>query len=291
MMPVKNRILTICLTRLLLIISFIFAASVQAADNPSYMISAANPHAAKAGLLMLSRGGSAVDAAIATQAMLTLAEPQSSGIGGGAFALHFNAADKTLETYDGRETAPAGVRDTHFLHPDKSKMKFYEAVVGGHAVGAPGVLAMLKKAHEKHGILPWADLFAPTIQLAEDGFAISERLHFLLNRDKFLKTKAAAAAYFYHADGSAKAVGTVLKNPELADSLRKIAHGGIDAFYNGPIAKKIIAAVTADAARPGLLSLSDLGRYEAKNPLQHPSRRKKRGCGASGYRRRPAHLL
>ncbi len=257
-----------------------FATTAKAASKPTFMISAANIHAAKAGQQMLAKGGSAIDAAIATQMVLTLVEPQSSGIGGGAFMLHFDAKTKKLETYDGREMAPAAVKEDHFLKDDGTKMQFYEAVVGGLAVGAPGVLAMMKKAHQEHGELPWKDLFAPAIMLAEGGFAISERLHYLLNRDKFLITKPVAAGYFYQADGTAKPEGTILKNPELAASLKLIAENGIDAFYKGSIAKKIVAAVQGDKTNPGLLSMADLSAYHTKKrqPVCAPYRQWK-VCG------------
>ncbi|MCF8468608.1 MAG: gamma-glutamyltransferase [Sneathiella sp.] len=234
-----------------------------AKETGTFMIAAANPLAAAAGRDILARGGSAVDAAIATQMVLTLVEPQSSGIGGGAFLLYFDAADHRLDTYDGRETAPAAVQETHFLHADGSKKKFYEAVVGGGSVGVPGVPAMMELAHKDHGLLPWKDLFQPAIKLAEDGFAISERLHFLLVRDKYLKTKAAAAQYFYDKDGNAKPVGTILKNPPLASTLRLIAENGAKAFYTGKIAEAIVTTVRSDNQNPGLLTFSDLANYKS----------------------------
>ncbi|TNE35816.1 MAG: gamma-glutamyltransferase [Alphaproteobacteria bacterium] len=243
---------------------FLFAGMAGAAPaKGQFMISAANPLAAKAGRDILEKGGSAIDAAIATQMVLTLVEPQSSGIGGGAFLLYFDQAKKKLQTYDGREKAPAAVTEDHFLHHDGSPKKFYEAVVGGGAVGVPGVVAMMYLAHQDHGILPWKDLFTPAIKLAWDGFPISERLFFLLDRDKYLKTKKAAAAYFYEADGRAKPVGTILKNPELAETLTRIANEGPAAFYEGNIARDIVATVTADETNPGLMGLADLKNYSA----------------------------
>ena len=227
------------------------------------MIAAANPYAAAAGRDMLAKGGSAVDAAIATQMILTLVEPQSSGIGGGAFLLHFDGAMRELETYDGREMAPAAVQEDHFLKKDGTKKKFYEAVVGGGSVGAPGVVAMLELAHMDHGKLTWEELFTPAIKLARDGFPISKRLHFLLERDKYLKTKTTAADYFYTAAGNAKPVGTILRNPELADTLARIAKEGSAAFYSGKIANDIVKAVQSDTANPGLLTLADLANYRA----------------------------
>ncbi|MEH6403085.1 MAG: gamma-glutamyltransferase [Sneathiella sp.] len=240
------------------------AAYTNAETTENYMISAANPLAAKAGYDILAKGGSAVDAAIATQLVLTLVEPQSSGIGGGAFMVHFNNQSKSIDTFDGREMAPAAVTENHFLKMDGEPKKFYKAVVGGGAVGAPGAVAMLELAHKEYGKLPWASLFDAAIKLSEEGFAISPRLHFLLERDKYLKTKSAAAAYFYQKDGTAKPVGTILKNPELAQSLKTIAEGGSKAFYSGEIAIKIVEAVQSDMANPGLLNLQDLKNYVAK---------------------------
>ncbi|WP_169567327.1 gamma-glutamyltransferase [Sneathiella limimaris] len=237
-----------------------FTASAEG----KYMVSAANPHAAKAGQEILAKGGSAVDAAIAIQMVLTLVEPQSSGIGGGAFMLFYDKGSKSITTFDGREKAPAAVTPDYFLKEDGTKLKFYEAVVGGKAVGVPGVLAMLEKAHQKYGKLPWKDLFSAAITLSEEGFEISPRLHYLLDRDKFLKTKAIAADYFYNTDGSAKPVGTVLTNPELAATLTLIAEKGSQGFYKGAIAEDIVKAVANDAKNPGLLNLQDLATYESK---------------------------
>lgn len=252
------------LSALALIVATSMMQTQAAAQEPGkFMISAANPLAAEAGRDMLAKGGSAIDAAIATQMVLTLVEPQSSGIGGGAFLLFFDNATHQLITYDGRETAPVTVKETHFLHADGSPKKFYEAVVGGGSVGAPGVVAMMALAHKEHGILPWKDLFEPAIQLAKTGFPISERLHFLIDRDKYLKTKSAAAQYFYTDEGQAKPVGTILKNPALAETLSRIATEGPKAFYTGKIARAIVAAVQSDTENPGLLSLADLADYKA----------------------------
>src|SRR5690606_4977558 len=162
------------------------AAASQSEGAEKFMIAAAHPLAAEAGRDILARGGSAVDAAIATQMVLTLVEPQSSGIGGGAFLLYYDAAAARLETYDGRETAPAAIQPDHFLQADGEAKKFYDAVVGGGSVGAPGVLAMLEMAHRDHGRLPWAELFEPAIRHAREGFLITPRLHYLLHEDQYL---------------------------------------------------------------------------------------------------------
>ncbi|WP_340148992.1 gamma-glutamyltransferase [uncultured Sneathiella sp.] len=277
-LPFLNRY---CLPVLLMILTFLsHGGPAQAQQDAKFMISAANPLAAEAGRDMLARGGSAIDAAIATQMVLTLVEPQSSGIGGGAFLLYFDNETKQLETYDGRETAPAAIEETHFLKTDGSKKDFYEAVVGGGSVGVPGVIAMMAKAHKDHGILPWKDLFTPAITHATEGFLISPRLHYLLDRDKYLKTKSTAAAYFYEADGSAKAAGTRLKSPALAKTLMHIANEGPDAFYKGALAEDIVQTVRSDNGNPGVMSMTDMANYKAvkREPVCAPYRAHK-VCG------------
>jgi gamma-glutamyltranspeptidase/glutathione hydrolase len=227
------------------------------------MVAAANPLAAAAGLRMLRAGGSAVDAAIATQMVLNLVEPQSSGIGGGAFLVIWIPAKKALTTIDARETAPAAARPDRFLGPDGKPMRFYDAVVGGRSVGVPGVLRGLETAHRAHGRLPWRTLFEPAIELAERGFAVSPRLHALLKSEPHLPKSPTAKDYFYNPDGSPRAIGSVLVNHALAQTLRAVAAGGADAFYVGPIARDIVAAVIG-AANPGDLTEADLAAYRAK---------------------------
>ncbi|HUN50027.1 MAG TPA: gamma-glutamyltransferase, partial [Candidatus Sulfotelmatobacter sp.] len=239
------------------------AAFGDAAPATRHMIAAANPHAAEAGRAMLRRGGSAIDAAIAAQMVLTLVEPQSSGIGGGAFLLYYDAATHAVTAYNGRETAPAAATPRLFLDSAGKPLAFMQAVVGGRSVGTPGVLRMLALAHHDHGKLPWAELFQPAIALAERGFAISPRLHALLVADKALPHSETARGYFYDAAGQAKASGTVLKNPALAETLRAIAAAGPDAFYSGRIAHDMVATVRR-AANPGGLSEADLAAYKAK---------------------------
>ncbi|MDR0245113.1 MAG: gamma-glutamyltransferase [Burkholderia sp.] len=227
-----------------------------------FMIAAANPLATQAGYDTLKAGGTAIDAAIATQMVLALVEPQSSGIGGGAFMLYFDG--RTTQAYDGRETAPAAATDRLFYGPTGQPMSFYEGVVGGRSVGTPGVLRMLDAAHRAHGKLPWRRLFQPAIRLAEHGFTISPRLATLIANDPYLKNDPAARAYFYNADGTPKAAGTVLKNPALATVLRQVADRGANAFYSGAIARDIVTKVRKHPTNPGLLSLQDLARYKAK---------------------------
>lgn len=228
-----------------------------------FAVAAANPLATEAGDQIIRAGGSAVDAAIAVQMVLTLVEPQSSGLGGGAFLLHWDGA--ALQAYDGRETAPAAADERLFLQPDGRPMAFADAVVGGRAVGVPGTLRMLELAHQQHGRLPWARLFEPAIALAEQGFAISPRLHGLLAGDAPLRKNPAAARYFYQADGNAKPIGTRLRNPALAAVLRQIAAQGSAALHEGAVARSIVAAVRGHARNPGQLTEADLAGYR---PLQ-----------------------
>jgi gamma-glutamyltranspeptidase/glutathione hydrolase len=234
-----------------------------------YMAAAANPLAAAAGREILRAGGSATDAAIAIQLVLNLVEPQSSGIGGGAFFVYWDEAGRRLTTLDGRETAPKAAKPERFLGADGKPMKFVDAVVGGRSVGVPGTVRLLEEAHKRWGKLPWAEVFAPAIKLAEEGFAISPRLNGLLALEKNLGKDARAAAYFYEADGKPKPVGTVLKNPAFATTLRAIAGRGADAFYEGAIAEDIVATVTGHATNPGDITLDDLAVYkvEERAPL------------------------
>jgi len=238
-----------------------YRTDLRTVHSSQYMAAAANPLATEAGREMLRRGGSAIDAAIAMQAVLTLVEPQSSGIGGGALIVLWDG--KAVRTFDGRETAPAGATEKLFLQTDGTPMAFTQAQIGGRSVGTPGVLRALELAHKKHGRLPWAQLFEPAIQLAEQGFAISPRLHQLISADSSLRRSPEMVAYFLNADGSPKAVGTRLQNPALAALLRRIANEGPDALYTGPVAEEIVARVQGHA-NPGSLSLSDLKHYQAK---------------------------
>ena len=225
-------------------------------------VAAANPLATDAGLQILRAGGSALDAAIAVQMVLTLVEPQSSGIGGGAFLLHFDG--KRVQAFDGRETAPAAATETLFLDAQGKPLPFPDAVASGLSVGVPGAVRMLEQAHRQHGRLPWATLFEPAIALAEQGFAVSPRLHTLIRADAALKQSPTASRYFFLPDGSPLPVGHKLRNPELAQVLRAIARDGSKALHEGPIAQAIVDAVASHPQRPGRLSLADLRSYQPR---------------------------
>jgi gamma-glutamyltranspeptidase/glutathione hydrolase len=237
-----------------------------------FAVAAANPLATDAGYQVLRAGGSAIDAAIAVQMVLGLVEPQSSGIGGGAFLLHYDG--RTVEAYDGRETAPMAADERLFLGADGQPLPFYQAVVGGRSVGVPGTVRMLELAHREHGRLPWATLFQPAIRLAEEGFAVSPRLHALVQADAHLQKDPVARAYFFGPDGAPLAVGTRLRNPEYAAVLRRIAREGPDALYRGAIAQAIVAKVQGHAGNPGRMTLADLAAYQPRKraPICHAHR-------------------
>ena len=226
-----------------------------------FAVAAANPLATDAGYQVLKAGGSAIDAAIAVQMVLGLVEPQSSGIGGGAFMLHFNGKD--VEAFDGRETAPTAANETLFMGADGKPMAFYDAVVGGRSVGVPGTVRMLEMAHQQHGKLPWAKLFEPAITLAEGGFKVSARLNSLLTTEQHLRKDPVAAAYFYQAGGTPLPVGHNLRNPAYADVLRQIAARGSKALLEGDIAQAVVDKVRSHPTNPGQLSLADLAGYKA----------------------------
>ncbi|MCX7962376.1 MAG: gamma-glutamyltransferase [Burkholderiales bacterium] len=237
------------------------------------MVAAAHPLAVEAGLEILRAGGGALDAAVAVQMVLGLVEPQSSGIGGGAFLLHWSATERRLRGYDGRETAPAAARADRFLDAHGRPLAFAQARASGASVGVPGVLRMLELAHRRHGRLPWSRLFAPAIRLAEEGFAVSPRLFRALEREPSLRADPDAGALYYDAYGRPRAIGSRIANPTYAATLRRIARDGADAFYRGEIAADLVRAVQS-RARPGDMTLDDLARYRAleRAPVCFPYR-------------------
>lgn len=252
----------------------------------TYMVVTANPHASKAGCEVLKNGGSAVDAAVAVQAVLGLVEPQSSGLGGGAFMLHYDAKTKKVQSYDGRETAPAAATEDYLryvsatntspplpvLTAPESSASFNALRQSGRSVGTPGAIRMLELAHKDYGNLAWKDLFQSGIQLATDGFTISGRLADAIAGSKeLLKTDPEASSYFLNADGTVKTLGTLIKNPAYATTLGTLASTGANALYTGPIAENIVKKIKLTsggssnfAITPGLTEMNDLAAYQAK---------------------------
>jgi len=273
----KMKLLTTCLLATSSIVSANQAADSVAPEQSSglqqkqlvtakeWMVTAANPIATQAGADVLAKGGNAIDAMVTTQLMLGLVEPQSSGIGGGAFLVYWDANNQQLTTYDGRETAPLDATPRLFQDDNGQPLKFYDAVVGGRSVGTPGTVKLLWDTHQKYGKLAWKDLIQPVIDVANQGFEISPRLATLIEKDaerlsRFTTTKA----YFFNSDGSAKTAGTLLKNPEYAATLMAIAKGGAQAFYQGDIASDIIETVQTATGNPGVLAQKDFDAYSVK---------------------------
>ncbi|KAF0282980.1 gamma-glutamyltransferase [Spiribacter roseus] len=237
----------------------VFATAGANDRSQSGMVVAAHPLATDAGVEILEAGGTAIDAAIAIQAVLTLVEPQSSGIGGGAFMLHYDGATTDVQAYDGRETAPAAIESDHFLTETGAPMDFLDAVPGGQSVGVPGTLRMLELAHAEHGELPWGSLFQPAIRLAEGGFEVTPRLAGMLRIDLPLAAFEPMAGYFFP-DGAPVSAGMTLTNPALAETLTAIADRGADVFYEGAIADAIVTTVQAHG---GKLTRQDMADYRA----------------------------
>jgi gamma-glutamyltranspeptidase/glutathione hydrolase len=246
----------------------------QISSGEQFMVAAANPYAVNAGKRIIEAGGSAIDAAVAIQAMLTLVEPQSSGIGGGGFILYWDNTNKQLHTFDGREVAPKKI-DANVFFKDGKPMSWRDAVVGGKSVGVPGVLKALEDAHQKFGTLPWQTLFADTIDLSTNGFVVSPRLARLVELDlhpgvnEFKETNE-----YFKPQGKPITAGQLKQNPKLANTLSLISRKGTDAFYKGEIAEKIASAVNGASINPGTLSASDLGDYEVvqRKPMCNPYR-------------------
>lgn len=243
-------------------------AAEPAAAQHRIFVTAANPLAVEAGMNVLRRGGSAVDAAIAIQAMLSLVEPQSSGIGGGAFMTYYDASTRRVIVYDGRETAPAGATPDMFLDDNGAPLPFGQAVVSGRATGIPGVVRMLDHAHGRHGRLPWRTLFGDAERTARDGFTVSPRLGRMI-AGRYPQNRAPdVLAYFAEADGTLLDAGDTLRNPAYADFLRRLAVEGSSALYSGPTAQRIVARVQ-EGELPGTMNLADLWAYSpvVRQPL------------------------
>lgn len=226
------------------------------------MVAAANPFAVEAGAQVLSEGGSAADAMVAVQVVLGLVEPQSSGLGGGAFLVWYDGATGELTTLDGRETAPLAATPTLFQDENGEPLKFFDAVVGGRSVGAPGTPALLEEAHRRWGRSAWPSLFADAISMAEDGFVVSPLLAELIERDVDRLSRFPTAAEYFLPDGSPLKEGDTLKNPAYAETLRILAREGADGFYAGSVAADVVRAVLEAEGNPGVLSATDLALYE-----------------------------
>ncbi|MGC9418109.1 MAG: gamma-glutamyltransferase [Rhodovulum sp.] len=244
------------------------ALDAKAAGTPvtanDWMIAAANPLAVEAGARILRAGGSAADAMVAVQAVLGLVEPQSSGLGGGAFLVWYDAETGELTTLDGRETAPLAATPRLFQDETGEPLKFFDAVVGGRSVGTPGTPMLLEEAHRRWGRTPWPTLFADATRLAEDGFTVSPRLAELVAADADRLSRFPETAAYFLPGGAPLAAGQTLKNPAYADTLRQIAARGADAFYTGEIAADIVRTVQGAPGNPGVLSALDLSLYQVK---------------------------
>lgn len=235
----------------------------QAVVANQYMVAAANPIAVEAGYKVLKSGGSAADALVAVQAALGLVEPQSSGLGGGAFLVYYNAENGAITTYDGRETAPLAARPELFQDKEGNPLKFYEAVVGGRSVGTPGTVKLLADMHEMYGKQEWATLLQPVIELANNGFTVSERLASSIERDKErLSRYPDTKAYFFTPDGQPLQQGDLLVNKAYGNTLKTLAKEGEEAFYNGGIAQDIVTKVQSISDNPGYLELEDFATYK-----------------------------
>ncbi|WP_188237254.1 gamma-glutamyltransferase [Sphingopyxis sp. LK2115] len=267
------------LNRLLALVAFVSLACPTLAAAQG-VTSSADPRATEAGRAILHQGGTAADAAIAMVAVLTLVEPQSSGIGGGGFMLHHNASDGSLSTIDGRETAPAAATPDRFLGPDGKPRGFMDVVPGGLSVGVPGNVRLMEMAHKKWGKLEWKVLFQPAIALAEGGFEVTPALHNWLVRFEPVWKDFPDARAIYYVDGKPAPVGTRLRNPAYAALLRDIAARGPDAFYSGANARAIRDAVARAPRNPATLTLTDLAAYQAKErPAVCTSYRIYKVCG------------
>ncbi|HEX8193652.1 MAG TPA: gamma-glutamyltransferase [Allosphingosinicella sp.] len=244
------------------------APAATEATQPNIFVSAANPLAAQAGMNVLRRGGSAADAAIAVQAMLSLVEPQSSGLAGGAFMTYHDARSRQLVVYDGRETAPSGATPTMFVGPGGDALPFAEVVVSGRATGVPGVLRLLELAHREHGRLAWRELFADAERTAREGFTVSPRLARMVAGNFPQNASPDVRSYFLERNGTLVEAGDPLVNEAYAAFLRRLASEGADAFYRGATAERIVARVRAGAL-PGTMTLADLAGYRAvkREPL------------------------
>jgi gamma-glutamyltranspeptidase / glutathione hydrolase len=251
----------------LFLTAFAFAAcaAVQiAAAHDKNVTSSADPRATEAGMEMLREGGSAADAAMAMMLVLSVVEPQSSGIGGGGFLVYNDGPANKISTINGRETAPENAKPERFLAADGQPLAFREAVPGGLSVGVPGNIRLMAMAHEKWGKLKWAQLFDPAIKIAENGFAVNATLHQRLEQIAPVWKDFPDAQRLYWEDGKPAPVGTIIKNPAMAKTLKLLAKKGPDAFYKGKLAKTLVKTVRNAPRNPGDMTMTDLASYKAK---------------------------
>jgi gamma-glutamyltranspeptidase/glutathione hydrolase len=249
------------------------AAALPVAAKQTAAVVAANPLAVEAGAEILRKGGSAVDAAVAVQAMLGLVEPQSSGIAGGSFMMYYDAGTKAVTALDGREKAPAGATPDMFIDENGKPMSYVQAVRSGRSTGVPGAMKMLAEAQGRLGKLPWRELFQPAIRAAEEGFKVPQRLATFLAPNFAFPATPEVRALFHRPDGQPLQAGDVFKNPLYARTLRRIASVGAKALYEGAIAEEIVKK-THEAPYPGTMTLQDLAAYTADwaQPLCRPYR-------------------
>ena len=269
-------------SKFFLFIFYCISLNTSIAETKNILVSTANPLASQAGRDILLGGGNAIDAAVAVQLVLNLVEPQSSGLGGGGFLLYFDNKNKNLIFYDGRETAPSKIKKEHFLNKNGQPLSFYDAAVGGLAVGVPGLVSMLELVHKEYGMMKWESLFKPAINLSLEGFPISSRLHNQIKKDNYLHLIPNTSKYFYENTNIPKKVGYILKNKEFAETLKIISVGRSKAFYQGNLAKEIISTIQNSPIRKGVMNLEDLKNYKAikQNPICGKYRKYK-VCSAS----------
>ncbi len=231
-------------------------------SSTRFMVSTPHELASRAGKKMLDKGGSAADAAIASHLVLSVTTPEATGIGGGGFINVYDKKQDKPIIYDARETAPHNISETEFTDDNGNTPSYLESIAGGRTVGVPGMLKGLKDLHDAHGKLPWKELFAPAIEAAENGFAMSKRLHLMLQKQTHYSRLSEHSKRYFRVDGSLKSVGDMIKNPELATTLKELSDTGIDSFYSGKIAQDIVDTATKTSVYPSKISLEDLKNYK-----------------------------
>ena len=243
---------------------FSYFRDLKTVEAKKYLISTSSEMASQVGKEILKKGGNAIDAAIAAQMVLNVVEPQSSGIGGGAFVLYYDNKTKTAHYFNGRETAPKDSNNKMFLDSQGKPRAFNDVVKGGLSVGTPGLLKVLKEVHNKYGKLSWEELFEPAIMIAKNGFPMDERIQVIAKNIAYLKDFKGFASLYLNEDGTPKEVGSIITNPALAETFTTISKNGIESFYSGKIAEDMVAAVKNSPTNPGYLALEDLKNYQVK---------------------------